>query len=490
MSGPRGGVDERWDVLIIGSGAAGSAAAYETASRGLSTLVVESQDSLGGAAGLSGGGCAVAGTPLQAEQGIDDSIELALRDWARWGGPGADLIWARRYLDRAVPDVYEWVQDMGVEWVRLLPQEGNSVPRWHAPAGGGPRLMAALRERMAALPVQWLTRASATRLHVEGGRVRATDVQTQDGLRTFEAGAVVVATGGFTGSDEALRHHLPSRYRGIRVLSGGAPGATGTGHRMMQEIGAAVIGLDRVWTYPYSTVDIRTESADRGLAVRGLRNVIWVNADGARFHDESRNGGATGTPALLAQRGHTCWAVFDAEDARNLTLSDPAFGSDDAPDRQAITDYLEATPYAHSATSIRALAERCGLPADALTQSVETFNHWVVEQRTVDPQHGRELAGLGPIRTAPFHAVQFFPMARKSLGGVVTDASCRVRLTDGSVLRNLFAAGELSGMAGGCINGEAALEGTMLGPSLFSGRVAGRAAASAVVVAARADTFR
>jgi predicted oxidoreductase len=44
----------------------------------------------------------------------------------------------------------------------------------------------------------------------------------------------------------------------------------------------------------------------------------------------------------------------------------------------------------------------------------------------------------------------------------------------------LFAAGEACGMAGGHINGRAGLEGTMLGPSLFSGRVAGGWAAESI----------
>ena len=64
--------------------------------------------------------------------------------------------------------------------------------------------------------------------------------------------------------------------------------------------------------------------------------------------------------------------------------------------------------------------------------------------------------------------------ARKSLGGVRTDENCQVLRASGDPVPGLFAAGEVAGMAGGHINGQAALEGTMLGPSMFSGRVAGR----------------
>jgi predicted oxidoreductase len=75
--------------------------------------------------------------------------------------------------------------------------------------------------------------------------------------------------------------------------------------------------------------------------------------------------------------------------------------------------------------------------------------------------------------------VQIFPLARKNFGGVKTDLRCRVLDRHFEPIDGLFAAGEIAGMAGGHINGRAALEGTMLGPSLFSGRVAGAWAAQA-----------
>ena len=69
--------------------------------------------------------------------------------------------------------------------------------------------------------------------------------------------------------------------------------------------------------------------------------------------------------------------------------------------------------------------------------------------------------------------MQIFPLARKNFGGVKTDLQCRVLDKHFEPIAGLYAAGELCGMAGGHINGRAGLEGTMLGPSVFSGRVAG-----------------
>ena len=77
----------------------------------------------------------------------------------------------------------------------------------------------------------------------------------------------------------------------------------------------------------------------------------------------------------------------------------------------------------------------------------------------------------------PFYALHYMPLARKNLGGVKTNLRCQVLDKHYEPIPGLYAAGELTGMAGGHINGKAGLEGTMLGPALFSARVAGAWAA-------------
>ncbi len=77
------------------------------------------------------------------------------------------------------------------------------------------------------------------------------------------------------------------------------------------------------------------------------------------------------------------------------------------------------------------------------------------------------------IERPPFYAVQFFPLTRKSMGGVAIDQSCRVIDVLDRPIPGLYAVGELTGLAE--INGKASLEGTFLGSSIITGRVAGRA---------------
>jgi predicted oxidoreductase len=86
--------------------------------------------------------------------------------------------------------------------------------------------------------------------------------------------------------------------------------------------------------------------------------------------------------------------------------------------------------------------------------------------RILDPEAG------------PLIAVRLWVLTRKSLGGLQTDLSARVLQASGEPLSGLFAAGEVAGFGGGGMHGYRALEGTFLGGCLFSGRVAGRAAAA------------
>jgi predicted oxidoreductase len=460
---------------VIGGGAAGTCAAIEAGGAGLDTLVLDAASRPGGAAALSSGGVCAVDTPLQRRLGLADGVERALADWIAWGGADAvDVAWARRYVERSCADVYAWAAGHGVRWDAVFGDEGNSVARWHRAVGGGAQLMRRLRAATRGLPVRWRCETRAERL-VAGGTGRA-GVELASGERLW-ARAVVVATGGFTGSMAALRKLAPGTAAHASLLCGGGPQADGSGHALLAGVGAGFVGLDRVWSYPYGIGDDRDAAGRRGIAVREIPGEIWLNAHGRRFHDESRRGGATGTPAVLAQPGGACWALIDAGDAASLTLTDPFYGGDEAPDRGRIDAFLARSPDVHAADTVAGAARAAGLPEHAVGETVDELNGWLRAGRRTDPRFGRDLSGLRPIERPPFRALRLRPLARKCLGGVRTDLRCGVVDEDGARIAGVYAAGEVAGMAGGHINGRAALEGTMLGPSLLSGRIAGRAVA-------------
>src|SRR5215469_2736275 len=464
------------DVVVVGSGAAGVAAALEASARGARVVVIEAADQIGGTARISGGGMCIAGSPVQAAYRISDSPEQALDDWLAVGGPSADAGWAQRYLEASVPEIYDYLAAAGVQWLAVHPQEGNRVPRWHAPAGAGRAVMDLLAgQARQSERISWELRTRATELILTGGAVTGLVVSGPAGETEYRARSVLLATGGFT-SDAALTgEHSPAARAGKRILLAGGPGALGQGHQLARDVSADMVNMDAIWMYPYATVDDRSDGDSRGLVLRGMDDDVWINVDGRRFHNEALRGGASGAPAVLAQPGATCWALIDARIATSLVVWDGSYRRDGIAARQKIDRLLTESPYVTSAPDWATLAARIGVDAAQVEYTMRDHNRARQLGRDVDPDFGRPLAGLKAIDQPPYYAIQFFPAARKSLGGVRTDENCQVLGTSGQPVPGLFAAGEVAGMAGGRINGHSALEGTMLGPSLFSGRVAGRA---------------
>src|SRR5499427_7053800 len=129
------------DVAIVGAGGAGVAAGIEAREAGARAIAFEKSSEPGGAAIISGGGCLIVGSPLQKEHGIHDTPDLAFKDWMDWGGPSADAVWARYYIEHSLHDLYHWAEGLGSNWVDLKFQEGNSVLRWTRAGRNGLGLM-------------------------------------------------------------------------------------------------------------------------------------------------------------------------------------------------------------------------------------------------------------------------------------------------------------------------------------------------------------
>jgi succinate dehydrogenase/fumarate reductase flavoprotein subunit len=119
------------------------------------------------------------------------------------------------------------------------------------------------------------------------------------------------------------------------------------------------------------------------------------------------------------------------------------------------------------------LARKIGVDVATFLGEVRRYNEAFDAGLTAEPAFGKALDQSKKFDTPPYYAIQLFPLARKNFGGVKTDLRCRVLDRHFEPIPGLYAAGEVAGMAGGHINGAAGLEGTMLGPAIFSGRVAG-----------------
>ncbi|GGK84518.1 hypothetical protein Ppa06_43890 [Planomonospora parontospora subsp. parontospora] len=475
-AGSVGAWDHECDVLVIGFGCAGAAAAYEAAAAGARVTVLERAGGPGGSSALSGGEIYLGGgTALQKACGFDDTPGDMFAYLVAALGPHADTEKIRLYCDGSVEhfrwlcergltfneglfDAPSWVPPTadGLMWLGENAWPYNTVarpaPRGHRPAtesfGGWllmEKLVAAAREAGAADHADTL----ATNLVVgEGGRVAGVLARRYGERAAYRAHrAVVLTTGGFVDSEEMLALHAPVLLGHGKVSDGLDDGG---GIRMAAALGAA--------TRRMSAVQIAL-TALPALAVRGL----LVNGLGQRFVNEDVYPGVFSAAAVLHQPG-PYWVVVDEE------------GYEDVPRR----DLWGVRP-AFAAETLAELEESLGVPVGALETTVGVYNRHA--ERGEDPYFHKDRRWLRPLRP-PFAAVDprlgFGAGGRRdtgvagfTLGGLHTTPDGAVLDQSGRPIPGLYAAGR----ATSGLHGDGYVSGTSLGDGTFFGRRAGRAAA-------------
>lgn len=431
---------------------------------------------------MSQGSVSIVGTPVQEAAGVHDSPDLAYSDFLRFGDDVAED-WVRYYVDHSRNEIYDWLTELGVRFEGVAASPGNSVAREHQPRGRGIGLVTPIYRACLEQPgLRFVWNCQVVRLLNETGRVAGVEVVDLRTLqsRRFTAEAVVLATGGFQSNLEMVREYWPAEFRfPERILLGSGRHSTGLGHQLATSAGGELVKMDHQWNYFTGIPDPRYPGSNRGLSAANMYGII-VNSAGRRF--ANLHGWAKAVmPALLQQERATLWFVFDEATKPHFVVS----GSDWADFSKIEREILNNPALVQKAETLEELAENAGLPPHNLAATVRRYNELV--ERGVDEDFHRfgpgcsEFAnGASPrLSTPPYYAMQAFPLTRKSMGGVAIDRNCAVLDAERRPIPGLFAAGELTGLAG--INGRAALEGTFLGPCIVTGRVAARS-----ILAARA----
>jgi predicted oxidoreductase len=535
------------DVIVVGAGLAGLVAATEATAARKKVILLdqEPQASLGGQAFWSFGGLLMVDTPEQRRLRVNDSRELALRDWLAYAGFDRDEdSWARRwaaaYVDFAASEMRPWLHGLGMRWFPLVQwaeRAGNTVPRFHITWGTGPGVLRPFilrlesAERHGELSLRFRHRVSSLLVRagaVEGvtGEVLAPSDAPRGakssrevvGEFTLHAPAVIVASGGIGGDHDLVRRWWPSRLGTppAKMLSGVPDSVDGRMLEISEHAGARLTNLDRGWHYPEGVQNYAPVWSRHGIRILPGPSPLWFDARGARLPPPIFPGfDALGALAQVARSGHDhSWFVMDSKIfGRELALS----GSEQNPDltgksirgvlRRALpsavkpveqfgtrgADFVFAPTIAELASKMNALAGAAEVDPRALEREIAVLDEQVASKTPSDPQlaairHARGYISDRLIRVArphrildpkagPLVAVRLWILTRKTLGGIQTDLDGRVLKADGAPLPGLFAAGEVSGFGGGGVHGYRSLEGTFLGLCIFSGRLAGRAAA-------------
>lgn len=463
LAGTPGALPEQWDleaeIVILGAGGAGLAAACTAKEAGASVLVLEKTNVTGGDTGISNQGMLGPWPRGQKEMaGVEDTVEWYLEDMkesykfsalAHAGRPMPEEQPFMKLQCELTPEMMDWTFDtIGVGWMPAG-QEGDPIvegvlpqPLWHkkqcrnwVTMDPTTSIITAFNAACERMGVDICFNTEADRLYVDGnGRVVGVLAYDKDDLPiTVKATkAVIVATGSFCSNRGMMEKYLPI---GKAIQGGGIPGATGDGFRMIREIGGDLseMGLGVHWI-PFEAGTGSLQFSSCLFAFGGLEGKVpgsqapgvLLNYDGKRFCSESMGYNLIGQ-AAAQQPCQEAWYVFDNHPG-------------------VVESTLYIFSYNNRAVHADTLEELCAImniPYDEAQAQIDAYNGYIEAGK--DEAFGKLLDGCQPINVPPFYALNIRPRPYANYGGVTTNLDAKVLDREGNVIPSLYAAGIITG---------------------------------------------
>jgi succinate dehydrogenase/fumarate reductase flavoprotein subunit len=493
MSPAPAGSEAVYDVVVVGGGGSGLAAAIEARSTGRSVALIEKNPALGGSTAWSIGSISASSTPHQLAKGIQDSPADHWRDMAGFNGDldprdNRDL---RRVLADAMPDTFRWLLSHGIRFYGPMPEPPHKKPRMHNVLPNSRSFIVHLGRAARRAGVDIICSTRAVALSSDGDRVDGIDCETPGGKRRFTArGGVILASGDFT-SDPDLKGQFmgpqQAKIDGVNIT------ATGDGQKLALPLGGRILNGDLALgpelrfvppQKPNLLLKLPPWPALANLMAWSLENMpsailrpfvmsfvttalapsltlftegaILVNKRGQRFAPE------TDAPAfaLPDQPDKVAYILLDARMAAKFSAWPNFISTAPGVAYAYIDDYRRNRPDVFkSGTTLDDLAASLAMPAGSLGKTVAQHNASAGNRPKLE---GGPYVALGPVRAVFVHAE----------GGLAVDAEHRVLGAGDQPIPGLYAAGS-TGQGGLLLKGH----GHHLAWAFASGRRAGRNAA-------------
>ncbi|WP_136795521.1 flavocytochrome c [Desulfosediminicola ganghwensis] len=455
---------EEYDVVVIGSGFAGLAAALEARLGGSEVIVLEKMRIPGGNSAISGGLFAAAGSPLQHRDGIEDRPELMLEDMLKAGMELNHPELAHVVASNS-SETLKWTIDyLGVAYKDNLNQlGGHSVPRTYiTKTGTGSGIIQPMLEKCRHLGIEVRMRARFSEfVQAPDGRVTGVAIQAGYYHPNEESGTlqyirarqgVVLATGGF-GGDVSFRSIQDPRLTHL-VDTTNHSGATAEGLIAAMGIGGSPLQLCWIQLGPWASFDEKGWGVGSMFTLlAGFPYGIMVDANtGKRFVNETSDRRLRTDAMLMNDR--TPVAIVDSEGVSHATTLEKCL-------KRGVVKAFN---------SIEELATYNMIPLEALRETLERYNLYLQHGR--DAEFGKPLqAGLKPIGKPPYYSIRLLPKVHYCMGGIKIDTQSRVvHIKSGRPIEGLYAAGEVTGG----IHGASRLGSNSVVECLVFGRIAGK----------------
>lgn len=450
--------DAEFDVVIVGSGFAGLAAAVEAKNADASVIIIEKRQTCGGNSIMSDGLLAVAGTPVQQKEGIEDSPELMYQDMLKAGRNYNNPQLARIVAEQSNLTLKWLINDIGVQLKDRVDQSGgHSVPRTHTPYNtSGTAIIKPFVTKAKELGIEIKTQTFLTRLlQDQDGAVKGVEINKHNHNEATQyiraKKGVVLATGGFAGDVKLRTHQDPRLTQDIDDTNRSHSTAEALLEAM--NVGADSVHLDWIQVAPWTSPD------ERGYGIAPLFSsytvfpygVLIDPATGKRFVNELADR-KTRTDAML-KLSQPCIGIADTQGMANSG--------------QNIDPYLKRK-VVRKFSNLEDLSTAYGLSCQVLRETLNCYNNYI--ENLLDEEFNKPIREYSQPIQPPYYAVRLWPKVHYTMGGLKINSQAQVMGLDNQPIQGLYAAGEVTGG----IHGISRLGACAVTECLVFGRIAGK----------------
>lgn len=441
-------IENSYDAVIVGAGGTGLTAALQAHELGLKVAVFEKNEQLGGNTNRASSGMNASESLVQLKNGIIDNKEDFYKETLKGGGLLNDREMLRYFVDHSAIAI-DWLMEHDIDLTDLTITGGMSKKRAHRPASMAPvggYLVTGLLKQIEKEAVPVFNNSKVVKLLENDEKVvDGIEVETEAGVKTIHAKAVLLATGGFGASKEIIKKYRPDL---VDYKTTNQPGATGDGLVLAEKVDAQLMQMNFIQVHPTAQTDT-DHTYLIGEGVRG-EGAILVNKAGKRFVNE------------LNTRKVVSNAITDLNEDGAYLIFD-----------QSIRDHFKAIEFydhvglvEHGAT-INELAQTIGVDAANLNETIAKWNSEVAKKDDTD--FGRTTGMDRGIEKAPYFAIHVHPAIHYTMGGIHVTPQTEALDGNGNVIAGLYAAGEVSGG----LHGNNRIGGNSIAETVIFGREAG-----------------
>lgn len=451
---------QTYDVIVVGGGGAGLAAAVSAAQHKASVCLIEKLPLLGGDTLRSTGYFSCVEPRRQRLSGVEDSVELHYKQTMEAGGNLADPKIVKKMV-REAPATIVWLEQFGVLFQDAVYEiYGAGHKRCLKPLlPRGTAYVRALSQAAAALGVKTMLETRLTDIHFDEQQraIGISAISSRNELLQLRARrGIVLACGGFGANADMVAANAP-------ILAGlptdNSPGSTGDALVLAKQYDLALEGLSYVECVAGNPPGRKTHAR---LFLPA--DFILINDNGERFVEEDALR-AELTQAILKQPNRRCFTVFDRQGVDRL---DPI-------SQKGLYQALVADE-AFNADTLEELAHLMRVPSQRFEAEVKRYNNLSVQSPLNASQGNNKCSRVGctPLLKAPYWAYEVGLTVHYTPGGLVVNDRSEVLRNDGRPVPGLWAAGEVTGS----VHGANRLGGNGLADALTFGRLAGLSAAN------------